>query len=136
MESSDIGGAMVQRLGLLATTLALVATACSPTPATPSEFAAMTPDEVGRIVSFGDMEPFVMGPLGPSDSETVAPNDYTTFRIGRTASSVVVVVESPRRGSNASIGLNEIPSDGIVARGGFVDGGNPGYEVRCWRGDG
>jgi hypothetical protein len=39
---------------------------------------------------------------------------------------IVVVVEQTGGGSNEPVPLNEIPGYGIVARGPFRDGGNPG----------
>ncbi|MEN8237892.1 MAG: hypothetical protein ABFR53_01695 [Actinomycetota bacterium] len=98
-------------------------------------YGDMSSDEVACSIAYGDADPYIVGPLGPSASEEVHPNDYTTFRIGRTASDVIIVVEQPGSGSNAGIPLNNLPADGIVARGPFRDGGNPGYEVTCWRGD-
>jgi hypothetical protein len=96
----------------------------------------MTPDEVGCVVTYGNTDRFVVGPLGPSGFEDIQPNDYTAFRIARTASDVIVVVERVDGGSNVSVPLNELPGYGIVTRGPFRDGGNPGYAVTCSRGDG
>jgi hypothetical protein len=78
---------------------------------------------------------YIVGPLGPSDSQEIQPNDHTFFRIARTASDIIVVVEQTGGGSNGSIPINDLPTDGVVARGPFRDGGDPGYEVQCWRGD-
>jgi hypothetical protein len=96
----------------------------------------MTSNEVGCTVKYGEADRVVIGPLGPSDFEEVHPNDYTMFRIARTALDIIVVAERERGGSNASIPLNDLPVDGIVSRGPFRDGGNPGYTVTCWRGGG
>ncbi|MBT8197980.1 MAG: hypothetical protein KJO84_05705, partial [Acidimicrobiia bacterium] len=78
-----------------------------------------------------------IGPLGPSDVETVEPNDYTSFRIGRTPDSVVVVVDRDRSRRGGNSALAELPTEGAggeVASGRWVDAGNPGFSVRCWRG--
>ena len=115
--------------------LSLAVASCSPAEVRPDQFDTMTQDEVGCVVNYGDTDRYVIGPLGPSDSEEIHPNDYTSFRIGRTASDVIVVVERTGGGSNASVPVNSLPSYGVVARGPFRDGGNPGYIVTCWRGD-
>lgn len=99
-------------------------------------YGDMTSDEVACSVVYGDSDPYVVGPLGPSDSEEIRPNDYTMFRVGRTASDVIVVVEQTGGGSNGSTPLNDLPADGIIARGPFRDSGNPGYMITCERGDG
>ena len=116
---------MYLRLFVTMVGLSLAVAACSSVDGKPGQFDGMTPDEVGCVV----------GPLGPSDSWENRPNDYTLFRIARTALDVIIVVEQTGGGSNSSTPLNDLPADGIVARGPFRDGGNPGYEIRCWRGD-
>ncbi len=110
--------------------------ACSSPEARPEQFNNMSPDEVGCLVAYGDDDPYVVGPLGPSDSENTLPNDYTTIRLARTASDIVVVTEFPDSSSNGALALNRIPPDGVVvAKGPFRNGGNPGYSVTCWRGE-
>lgn len=115
--------------------LSLAVAACSSVDGKPGQFDGMTPNEVGCVVTYGDNDRHVVGPLGPSDSWENRPNDYTLFRIARTALDVIIVVEQTGGGSTSSTPLNDLPADGIVARGPFRDGGNPGYEIRCWRGD-
>ena len=126
---------MVTRLMTGSLIFLLAASACSAAEVRPDQFEGMTQDEVGCVVNYGDTDRYVIGPLGSSDSEEIHPNDYTLFRIGRTASDVIVVVERTGGGSNASIPINSLPSYGVVSRGPFRDGGNPGYIVTCWRGD-
>ncbi|MCL1593936.1 MAG: hypothetical protein M3132_06250 [Actinomycetia bacterium] len=109
--------------------------ACSSPEGRPEQFDSIAPDEVGCTVAYGD-EIFVVGPLGPADSENIEPNDYTMIRLGRTASDIVVVTEFPDSASNGGMALNTIPHDGVVvSRGPFRSGGNPGYSVTCWRGE-
>ena len=126
---------MVARLLIGLAFFALVFAACSSQASRPGEFEGMNSDEVGCSVLYGDTDLSFIGPLGASDSEEVRPNDYTMFRVGRTASDVIFVVEQTGGGSNGSVPLNDLPADGIVARGPFRDGGNPGYVIACWRGD-
>jgi hypothetical protein len=126
---------MVVRLLIGVVGFSLIVAACSAAETRPDQFEGMTTDEVGCVVVYGDAGRFVLGPLGPSESEEIHPNDYTSFRIGRTASDVIVVVEQASSGSTVSIPLTELPGYGIVSRGPFRDGGNPGYVVTCWRGD-
>jgi hypothetical protein len=126
---------MVSRLIIGVVSLTLVVASCSAADSRPDQFDGMTPDQVGCVVTYGDNVQRVVGPLGPSDSWENRPNDYTLFRIARTALDVIVVVEQTGGGSNSSTPLNDLPADGIVARGPFRDGGNPGYVVTCWRGD-
>lgn len=110
--------------------------ACSSAEVHPVEFEGMSSDEIGCTVEYGDDNLYVVGPLGPSDSENVEPNDYTLIRFGRTASNIVVVAEFPDSGSIGGMALNEIPTDGVVvSTGPFRNGGEPGYVVTCWRGD-
>jgi hypothetical protein len=113
----------------------LTAASCSHTESRPEQFDGMTSDEVGCVVTYGDTDRFTIGPLGPSGSEEIHPNDYTSFRIARTASDIIVVVERADGGSNVSLPIEELPGYGIVTRGPFRNGGNPGYVVTCWRGD-
>ncbi len=127
---------MAARAAYVLAALALVVTACSSASNRPAEFENMSADEVGCTVNYGDSDLYVVGPLGPSDSDEITPNDYTSIRIGRTASDIVVVATVPGGGGNAATPLNNMPADGIVARRGFSNGGDPGYVVRCWRGDG
>lgn len=102
----------------------------------PAEFNAMTSDEVGCTVTFGDDSLYTVGPLGSGEVTEVEPNDYTTVRVARTASNVVVVADFYNSGTGGGAALSDIPSDGlIVAQGPFRDGGTPGYVVTCWRGD-
>lgn len=115
--------------------LSLAVASCSRAEVRPGQFEGMTPDEVGCVVTYGDAHRYIIGPLGPSGSEEIHPNDYTSFRIARTASDVIVVVEREAGGSNVSVPLNELPGYGIVTLDPFRDGGNPGYVVTCWRGD-
>ena len=96
----------------------------------------MTTDQVGCVLAYGDSDPIVVGPLGPSDSQEIEPTDYASFRIARTASDIIVVAEQPGSGSNVSVPLNDLPENGIIAQGPFINGGNPGYTVTCWRGTG
>ena len=126
---------MSRRVLILLVISLLAVAACSSVEGKPSQFDGMTPDEVGCVVAYGDNDRHVVGPLGSSDSWENRPNDYTLFRIARTALDVIIVVEETGGGSNSSNPLNDLPADGIVARGPFRDGGNPGYEIRCWRGD-
>jgi len=128
--------AMVFRLLICMVGLSLAVGSCSRAETRPDQFDGMMPDEVGCVITYGDADRFVIGPLGPSGSEEIHPNEYTFFRIARTASDVIVVVERTGGGSNVSVPLNELPGYGIVALGSFMDGGNPGYVVTCWRGDG
>lgn len=121
---------------LVVATVALVLGACSAVEPTPSAFEAMTPDQVGCVISYGEFE-YEVGPLGPSDSETIEPNLYTKFRLGRTAVDLVIVVDRASDGMNGSIAVDQIPPEGtVVARNGLVDSGNPGYEIVCWGADG
>lgn len=132
----DRGDAMRVVIVFVGTLLVLVAS-CSGGESMPESFNGMAPDEVGCTVKYGDVSPHVVGPLGPSDSENVEPNDYTFIRLGRTASSIVVVTEFPDSGSNGEMPLNKITTDGVVVRrGSFRNSGEPGYVVTCWRGDG
>jgi hypothetical protein len=96
----------------------------------------MSADEVGCTVNYGNADLYVVGPLGPSDSQEIVPNDFTSIRVGRTASDIVVAATVPGGGGNTSVPLDDMPTDGIVASRGFSNGGDPGYVVTCWRGDG
>jgi len=116
--------------------LALVLTACTSATSRPGEFEGMSTDEVGCTVNYGNTDLYVVGPLGPSDWEEVTPNDYTSIRIARTASDILVAAEVPGGGTGTSRPINDIPADGIVARRPFSNGGDPGFVVTCWRGDG
>jgi len=118
----------------IAAAFLLVLGACSSSTDRPARFDGMSSDEVGCVITYGDDDPYAVGPLGPSDSEEIHPNDYTSFRIARTASDLIIVVEQPESGSTAQIPLAELPADGMVARGPFRNGGNPGYEITCQRG--
>ncbi|NHZ70161.1 MAG: hypothetical protein GWP18_00795 [Proteobacteria bacterium] len=121
--------------GVLVAVLSL--SACSSAVERPASFDNMSADDVGCTVEYGDDALLVVGPLGPSDSEDVKPNDYTVIRLGRTASDLVVTTDFPDSGSSGGAALNTITPDGdIVARGPFRNGGEPGYIVTCWRGDG
>jgi hypothetical protein len=131
-----IGESVVARLLIGLAFSALLFAACSSQASRPGEFEGMNSDEVGCEVVYGDSDPYIIGPLGASDSEEIRPNDYTLFRIARTASDIIVVVEQPDSAANASVPLNDLPDDGTVARGPFRNGANPGYVVTCWRGDG
>jgi len=115
--------------------LVLAGAACSKADSMPAEFNVMTSDEVGCTVNYGGDSLYVVGPLGPSDSENVEPNDYTLIRVARTASDIVVVTEFPGGGQHGSTPLNNMPSDGVVIVSPFRSGGDPGYVVTCWRGD-
>lgn len=116
--------------------LTLVVTPCTSSSSHPAEFESMSSDEVGCIIHYGNSDPYVVGPFGPSDSEEITPNDYTSIRVGWTASEIVVVATVPGGGGNTYASLNDMPTDGIVARRSFSNGGDPGYVVTCWRGDG
>lgn len=96
----------------------------------------MSVDEVGCTLLYGSDTTYVVGPLGPSGFEVIEPNDYTMFRIGRTALDIIVVAKSHNAGMDASVPLDSLPEDGVVAWSGFRDAGNPGYKFTCWRGDG
>ncbi|NNK91499.1 MAG: hypothetical protein HKO87_03625 [Acidimicrobiia bacterium] len=119
-------------------TVAAVLTGCSSSQsALPPAFEGMAPDEVGCVISSGGAVISEIGPLGPSDVETVEPNDYTSFRIGRTPDSVVVVVDRDRNRGSGTSAIAELPTEGVggvVASGSWVDAANPGFSVRCWRG--
>lgn len=128
------GLSMYHRLLIGIIGLSLAVASCSAAESRPDQFDRMTPDQVGCVVTYGDNLQQVVGPIGPSDSWENRPNDYTLFRIARTALDVIVVVEQTGGGSNSSTPLNNLPADGIVARGPFRDDSNPGYEIRCWRG--
>ncbi|VAW04443.1 hypothetical protein MNBD_ACTINO01-1332 [hydrothermal vent metagenome] len=116
--------------------LLFVLAACASSTVRPVEFENMSSDEVGCTVNYGNTDLYIVGPLGPSDSEEVTPNDYTSIRVGRTALDIVVVATVPDGGGNAATPLNDMPADGVVARRAFSNGGDPGYVVTCWRGDG
>lgn len=121
-------------VGVLLLAASLVA-GCSSADGRPSEFDGMPIDEVGCTVLFGSDTKYVVGPLGPSDFDVIEPNDYTMLRIGRTALDIIVVVKSHNAGMDASIPLDSLPEDGVVAQSDFRDAGNPGYKVTCWRGE-
>lgn len=124
------------RLGMALVVVGLVAAACNASNQRPAAFDEMSSDEVGCTVKYGDDSLYVVGPLGPSDSENVEPNDYTLIRLGRTASNIVVVTDFPDSGSNGGLALNKITTDGVVvSTGPFRNNGEPGYVVTCWRGD-
>ncbi len=109
--------------------------ACSTGDSMPAEFNGMASDEVGCTVSYGGDSLYVVGPLGPGDSESIEPNDYTLIRLGRTASDIVIATEVPGGGEHGSTPLNAIPADGVVALSPFRTGEDPGYVVTCWRGE-
>jgi hypothetical protein len=119
-------------------TVAAVLTGCSSSRSgLPPTFEGMASDEVGCVISSGGAVIAEVGPLSPSDVETVEPNDYTSFRIGRTPDSVVVVAEGDRSRGSGTSAIAELPTEGaggVVASGRWVDAGNPGFSVRCWRG--
>lgn len=125
---------MAFRLLIALVGFSLAVTSCSTAESQPSQFEGMASDKVGCTIVYGDTDPYIVGPLGPSDSKEVHPNDYTSFRIARTASDIIFVVEQPESGSNGSIPINNLPDDGIVTRGPFRNGGNLGYVITCWRG--
>ena len=79
---------------------------------------------------------FRLVPQPNCDFKVIEPNDYTSFRIARTASDIVIVAELSNSGANQSTPLNDMPPDGIVVRGPFRDAGNLGYAITCWRGEG
>ena len=111
---------------LLAVLLVFGLSACSSADSRPVEFDEMYPDEVGCTVRYGEDTLYVVGPLGPSGSQNIEPNDYTLIRLGRTASDIVLVTEFPDSGSNGGMALNEIPNDGaVVGRGPFRTAANP-----------
>lgn len=127
--------AVVRSIAVLVA-LVLGLSACSSAEERPVEFGGMSPDEVGCTVEYGDDDVYVIGPLGPNDSENVEPNDYTAIRLGRTASDIVIAADFPDSGSSGAVALNKIATDGVVvARGQFRNGGEPGFVVMCWRGD-
>jgi len=126
---------MISRLLVGLAGLSLAIASCSAAETRPNEFESMTSDQVGCVVAYGDADRYIVGPLGPNGSEEIQPNDYTFFRIARTASDVIVVVERADGGSNVSLPIDELPGYGIVTQGPFRNGGNPGYVVTCWRGD-
>jgi hypothetical protein len=127
---------MVGRLAIGLLAFSILVASCTSADDLPEQFEDMASDQVGCVVAYNDTDPHVIGPLGPSAAEEFFPNDYTSFRIARTASDIIIVVEQPDSGANASVPLNDLPDDGIVARGPFRNGGNPGYVITCWRGDG
>ena len=127
---------MVTRVFVILIVFAIVGVACSSFDGRPVEFEGMTLSEVGCTVEYGDTVPYVLGPLGPSDVAAFKPNDYTSFRIGRTESTVVIVTERPRSASTGLTHLDDIPFEGIVVTGPFIDGGSPGWAITCWRGEG
>ena len=111
-----------------------VLSACSTNDSMPESFGGMSPEQTGCLVAYGDTD-YEIGPLGPSESQTVEPNSYASFRIGRTLESLVLVAERQGDRAESSFDVVDIPSDGVViASVGMRDGGNPGYEVRCWVG--
>ncbi len=121
------------------TVLLLVASlvaGCSSADDRPSEFDGMSVDEVGCTLLYGSDTKYVVGPLGPSDFEVIEPNDYTMFRIGRTALELIVVANSHDSGMDTSMPLDSLPDDGVVAQSDFRNAGNPGYKITCWRGEG
>ena len=114
--------------------IALGITACSGEPAMPSAFDDMPPDHIGCLVAYGD-DRFEVGPLGPSDSETVEPDSLSSIRIGRTAVSLIVNAERERDSTVATVDLADLgPNGGLIVVWGLQDRGNPGLEVRCWTG--
>jgi len=115
--------------------LVVAVAGCSSGGSMPESFNGIASGEVGCTVRYGDDPLYVVGPLGPSDSENIEPNDYTFIRIGRTASDIVVVAEVPGGGQNGSTPLNNMPEDGVVGIRQFHRGDDPGFVVTCWRGD-
>lgn len=126
---------MVSPLAILLAVSVLVVAACSSTTARPVEFDRMAPDEVGCTIMYGDGAPYIVGPLGTGDTQDLKPNDWTLFHLGRTALEIYFSIETDRSGQNGSRALNNLPADGVVASEGFIDSGNPGYTITCWRGD-
>lgn len=111
------------------------AAACTTIDSAPNAFDDMTSDSVGCTVEYGDEEAFVVGPLGPTDSETVNPNDYTSFRFARTPESLVVAAKGSDWSSDVSRTLDEVTAAGtVVVKGPFINGDEPGYVATCWRG--
>lgn len=114
--------------------VALALAACSTDPSMPSAFDDMASDQIGCLVAYGD-DRFEVGPLGPSDTETVEPDSLASIRIGRTAASLIVNAERERTSTVATVDLVDLgPNGGIIVVWGLQDGGNPGLEVRCWTG--
>lgn len=114
--------------------MALAATACSTDPAMPAAFDDMASNEIGCLVAYG-ADRFEIGPLGPSDAETVEPDSLSSIRIGRTATSLIVNAERDRNSTLATVDLADLgPTGGIIVVWSPQDSGNPGLEVRCWTG--
>jgi len=135
LETSGERVKVTSRLLAVLFVLVLVVAACSSVDSRPVEFDDMTRDEVGCTVRYGDTGPYIVGPLASSDFKVIEPNNYTSFRIARTASDIVIVAKRQNDGMSRSTPLSDIPADGIFVWGGFSDGGNPGYEITCWRGE-
>ncbi len=112
---------------------ALVIVACSPVPGIPSELEGMATDEVGCKILYGS-DVYVVGPLGPGDEDVVEPNDWTSFRIWRTALDLAFSIHTQWTGSGLSIPADDLPDDHIVAREEMRDSANPGYKITCWQG--
>jgi len=113
-----------------------VAAGCSSAEGRPTEFTGMSSDDVGCVILYGSDMTYVVGPLGSSESEVIEPNDYTSFRIGRTATDVIVVAKSEGSGMDASTPLDSIPEAGaVLGQSEMRNGGDPGYKITCWRGE-
>lgn len=114
--------------------LILVISACSQAVGRPTAFEAMEADQVGCEVAFGTEEKRFTEPLSVGDSETIEPNEWTSFHIWRTARDIAFSVRTERTGSSGSYLIDGLPDDQVIARQDFIDQANPGYRITCWRG--
>jgi uncharacterized protein YceK len=122
-------------VGVLLLAASLLA-GCSSVDSRPSEFDGMSADEVGCTLLYGSDTTYVVGPLGPSDFEVIEPNEWSSFRIFRTALNIGFSISTEKSGTDGSLPINDLPDDHVVAWREMMDPGNPGYKIKCWRGDG
>jgi hypothetical protein len=118
-------------LALLLATAAIVG--CSSVEEIPLELQGMAADEVGCRILYGS-DSSIVGPLGVGDVAVVKPNDWTSFRIWRTALDLGLSIRTQWGGSDFSIPSDELPDDHVVAQHEMRDAGNPGYRIMCWQG--
>jgi len=113
----------------------LMIAACSHAVEIPPELRGMTADEVGCKILYGP-DATVVGPLGPSDGAVVEPNEWTSFRIWRTALDLGFSIRTQWTASDISMPVGDLPDDHVVAQQEMRDTANPGYRITCWRGGG
>ena len=125
----------MSRVVMVLGVVCILIASCATVEHRPDAFDGMAADEVGCTILSGDAEPVIVGPLGPFDSVEIEPNEFLWARIGRIPDHMFTVVTTADRESHASIAIDQLPRHEVLSRSPFVHAGEPGWTLRCWRGN-